>query len=198
MKRAFLFLQSLLLMLVFSSCIVYDKAAPSIGNSVAPKYFKANLPLSMTPQTGKTCLPSIMAFANQQVCHGKNYDYNYIDRYETNHPDINVVEDGISGTAEDLVDFINANFKTQFYQSAGGVIKCIDAGYPILTTILCTDNDGNTKLHAVLVIGYDMSNKTNPRLYYMNPVDGRVWNNMRMFDFSKSCPAYALAITGCR
>lgn len=164
----------------------------------APKYFKSSLRLSMNPQNGKTCLPSIMAYINREVCNGNQSTTHYVDMYEDQHPGVDVEEDGIIGSRESIIRYIGSAFQTKTYQASGGIVASINAGNPMLTTIPIYDNTGAEQTHNILIVGYDSSMVDNPKVYYMDSRYGRIFNDINVATFNESSPAYIFAITGCK
>lgn len=163
-----------------------------------PKFFKDNINLSMARQEGHTCIPYIMAYVNREQCGGVFTARDYIQKYEAGHPNISVEEDGIVGTRREVKEFIQNNFITQSYIDAGGFRRAIDSGHTIMTTTIITGNDGTKELHNILIIGYDSKDSINPKLYYMDPIYGRIFNDFRVTEFNVSDPAYVYVIRGCK
>ncbi len=164
----------------------------------APKYFKTLLKLTMSPQNGNSCLPSIMSYINQELCRGRYTTDYYVDQYEDAHPGVDVEENGIVGSKRIVMDYIEANFHTLTYLEAGGIVASINAGHPLLTTILSYDNTGVNQLHNILIVGYDSSVKNNPKVYYMDSRYGRIFNDIDVAEFNASSPAYTFSIKGCK
>jgi len=171
---------------------VYSLAAP------APKYFKPSLKLTMSPQNGHTCLPSIMGYTNKELCKGSYTTNYYIDQYENAYPGVDVEEIGIVGSKKNLKEYIEANFQTLTYMEAGGIVTSIDSGYPLITTIISFDNTGTEQLHSILIVGYDSSVKNNPKVYYMDSRYGRIFNDIDVAGFNASSPVYTFSIKGCK
>ena len=164
----------------------------------APKYFKSSLRLTMSPQNGNTCLPSIMGYINQELCRGSSSTKYYVEQYENEHPGVDVEEIGIVGSKKVLKEFIEANFQTLTYMEAGGIVASIDSGHPLITTILSFDNTGAEQLHSILIVGYDSSAKNNPKVYYMDSRYGRIFNDIDVAGFNASSPAYTYSVKGCK
>jgi hypothetical protein len=164
----------------------------------APKYFKPSLRLYMNLQDGKTCLPSIMSYINKELCNGRRGTDFYIDLFEDEHPGVDVAQDGIIGSRQALIDYIESAFQTKTYHASGGIVASINAGNPMLTTIPYYDNTGAEQTHNILIVGYDSSVLENPKVYYMDSRYGRIFNDINVASFNSSSPAYIFSITGCK
>jgi hypothetical protein len=172
---------------------------PWLSFAPTPKYFKMPLKLQMPAQDGHTCLPSIMSFLNNEQCGGSLTTEYFIEQYESTHPGLNVEEDGIVGSKTEIIGYIESNFKTMSYRAVGGLVASINAGQPLMTTIYSFDEFGQQQAHNVLVIGYDSSAVDfNPRVYYMDPRYGNVYNDLTLLQYNSSSPLYVLSISGCR
>lgn len=164
----------------------------------AVRYFKDSLKLTMKCQTGNTCLPAILAYTNQVKCKGKKTTEYFIDQYESSHPGVNVIEDGIIGRKKEITDYIQTNFKTMSYEDAGGLVSSINDGCPLLTTIIYFDMSGQRQAHSVLIVGYDSTSTSSPKIYYMDPLQGKVFNDMDVSRFEKSSPVFIFSIRECK
>lgn len=170
----------------------------AIKNERVPKFFKKDFAWAMAGQNGKTCLPSVMGYLNRYVCGGKNDSDYYIKAYEDKHPGIDVKETGVMGNKQQLDEYIASYFDAVPFRQTGGLRGSINAGMPILTTKLFTDEDGHPKPHSILIIGYDTADDTNPALYYMDPFYGHICSDMTLLDFNRSNPVFTLAVQGCK
>jgi len=139
-----------------------------------------------------------MGYINQELCKGSYTTNYYIDQYENAHAGVDVEETGIVGSKRKVMEYIESNFHTLTYMEAGGVVGSIDAGRPLLTTILSFDNTGFKQIHNILIVGYDSSAKNNPKLYYMDSRYGRIFNDIDVAGFNASSPTYTFSITGCK
>jgi hypothetical protein len=182
------------------SCSLYSLHShePFLLAPSSVRYFQDSVNLTMPPQSGNTCLPAILAYVNKEKCKGNKAATYFIDRYEATHPGVNVIEDGIIGSKKEIVDFIQSDFKTMSYDDVGGVVSSINAGWPLLTTIAVFDMYGQKLAHSVLIIGYDSTSKPSPKVYYMDPLQGKVFKDIDIAKFEKSSPAFALSIMDCK
>ena len=129
-------------------------------------------------QDGNTCLFECMHYVDPSYT---------VDEYiQMLAPDQDVVNDGYSGSAQDIINFVHTHFDAEY----GPWLYMLKAGFVILTTVPEGEYNHAIVLTAVVDKTLELSDA---KLYFYDPAFGKI-GKMGYLDFVNTQPRYAIAI----
>jgi RHS repeat-associated protein len=150
------------------------------SSSSSDVFFKSNVPTSMNPQLGNTCVTSIMSYTNKLFGGDKSVnDFN--DDYKMSYHGRDAKTGGV--LTSDVASFTSDEFNTTEFK---GFINAINNFNPVMTDI---PSSGKTS-HNVLIVGYNSSNND---LIYMDPLTANLMETSDDLIFDCN---YSVQLTG--